>query len=109
MYKLHPFKFSKEKKKQIFFEDNHIYICENKENFTQGDIRISFYEFLKIKEATLLALDKDGQFDIHKIPDLNYDVKVYTDNGEFTVIKLGLTNFIQKGIIPQQEFIQQCV
>ncbi|KAL4469777.1 hypothetical protein ABPG73_017802 [Tetrahymena malaccensis] len=95
-------------KRSLVFKDNYIYFQKTPEQFTQGDIRISFYEIGKIDTLTILAGKKEDQLEAIS----------FTFNGfdNFTRrILLGKTaknvwpvkiKYICEGMIPIQDLLQ---
>jgi hypothetical protein len=55
MYEQHPFRAAQSSGKQIVYENDYIYIVNDMNNPSAGDIRISFHEIKPILEASLIA------------------------------------------------------
>ncbi|EAS01225.1 transmembrane protein, putative (macronuclear) [Tetrahymena thermophila SB210] len=106
-YENHPFTYGIQNYKDIFYENNYIYIRGmDKKDF----IRISFYDIQNIANVSLIAFKDNNtltQFKIQELlTDKNY-VKVMNHEGQYVYKNISLISFIEKGIIEHKEMIQK--
>ncbi|KAL4450945.1 hypothetical protein ABPG74_011787 [Tetrahymena malaccensis] len=105
-YENHPFTYGIRKYKDIFYENNYIYI----RGPDQYDLRISFYDISNIANISLIALKDNNvltQFKIQEfLTDKNY-VKVMNHEGQYVYKNISLINFVEKGIVQHKEMIQK--
>ncbi|KAL4461089.1 hypothetical protein ABPG72_006951 [Tetrahymena utriculariae] len=106
IYENHPFTYGIHEYRDIFYENNYIYI----RGPDQHNLRISFYDIQNIANVSLIALkDKNilTQFKIQElITDQNY-VKVMNHEGQYVYKNISIINFIEKGIVQHNEMIQK--
>ncbi|KAL4477641.1 hypothetical protein ABPG74_002791 [Tetrahymena malaccensis] len=102
----HPYRQLNQR--QIVQENNFIYFKKTPNQFTKGDIRISFYEIKQLDEVTVLAGFKDNILDpvVLAIPGFNNYTRKIMFGNRVQTIKLTQIKYVLEGLIPQKDLIE---
>ncbi|KAL4474824.1 hypothetical protein ABPG74_001520 [Tetrahymena malaccensis] len=90
--------------RHIEIKDQYIYIMKNKGEINKGDIRISFHEIEKIKTATLLALQEEGDLKEFQLLNSKEKIEYFVQGGKQTSY-ISLFSFITKGFVDYKDLI----
>ncbi|KAL4482195.1 hypothetical protein ABPG72_015008 [Tetrahymena utriculariae] len=102
----HPYRQLNQR--QVVHENNYIYFKKTPNQFTKGDIRISFYEIKQLHEVTVLAGFKDNVLDpvVLTIPRFNNYTKKIMFGNKIQTIKPTQIKYVVEGLIPQKDLIE---